>query len=363
LLELLQKLGYFPQTAVWELTLQCNLNCRHCGSKAGKKRDDELTKDELFSLADELVDLGLEKVTLSGGEPTMNPLWDKIGGHLVKQGVQVNIISNGILWDKDYAMKAKDAGFRSAAFSLDGFEDSHDYIRGVKGSFTKVLKAFDACRSVDLPISAVTTIYRRNLKEIEKLKEFLHEEQVRSWQLQIGTPAGNMKENMELVIEPEDLLEIVPLLAKLRKQKSRPVVYIGDNIGYFGPYEEDLRGTGKEIDFWLGCRAGLQVIGIESNGNIKGCLSLPSKLNNEDMFIEGNIRKTSVTDIWCDPDKFSYNRQFTADLLDGFCHTCTYNEICRGGCKWSSFSNTGGKFDNPFCYYRVAVEKGIIEPD
>jgi radical SAM protein with 4Fe4S-binding SPASM domain len=362
LLKLLQKLGYFPKTVVWELTLGCNLKCKHCGSRAGKARKNELTIEENLKIAHDLVDLGLERVTLSGGEPTLYPHWDTLGKFLVENGVKVNLISNGITWNTEYAQRAKDAGFESAAFSLDGFKEAHNFIRGVKNAYDHVLDAFKSSREVGLPISVVTTVYKNNLYELKKLRSFLHEEGVRSWQVQIGNPAGNMKDNEDLVIKPVDLLKIVPELAKLREENVKPNIYIGDNCGYFGPYEKTLRDTGKEIDFWLGCRAGLQVLGIESDGNIKGCLSLPSYMNDEDRFNEGNVRDSSIVDIWCNPDNFSYNRKFTTDRLTNFCGTCKYNEICRGGCLWTSFSHSGGKFDNPFCYYRVAVENGVLEP-
>ncbi|MBN2723455.1 MAG: radical SAM protein [Deltaproteobacteria bacterium] len=363
MLKLINKLGYFPKTCVWELTLGCNLRCFHCGSRAGIKRDNELSLDELLSIADELTELGTERVTLSGGEPTVHPHWDLVGERLVKNGCQVNMISNGINWNQNSVERAKKAGFSSVAFSIDGFRESHDYIRGIPGTFEKATNAVKTCVENNFPVSVITTIYRKNLGEIRALRDFLEESGVHSWQLQIGNPAGNMQDHPDLVIEPEDLLEIVPLLAELRTDFKKPAIYIGDNIGYFGPYEEQLRGTGKEIDFWLGCRAGLQVIGIESDGNVKGCLSLPSDMNGVDYFSEGNIRDSSLTDIWCNPDNFSYNRSFTIDRLSGFCADCAYNEICRGGCLWTSYSHSGEKFDNPFCYYKVAVEKGIIEPE
>ena len=89
------------------------------------------------------------------------------------------------------------------------------------------------------------------------------------------------------------------------------------------------------------------------DGNIKGCLSLPSALNNESAFIEGNVRETSLRDIWFRKGAFSYNRDFTPDQLGGFCATCDYAEICRGGCTWSCFAERGELVrDNPYCYYR-----------
>ncbi|MGM0596408.1 MAG: radical SAM protein [Myxococcota bacterium] len=360
MLKLLNKYGYFPRSCVWELTLKCNLQCKHCGSRAGKARTDELNKEQLLNLCDEMADLGVEKVTLSGGEPTLHPHWLKITRRLSKNGIRANIISNGLTWNRQLARKAKKAGLRTAAFSLDGFEQSHNYIRGVEHSWKNVLSAFAASRAENLHLSVVTTIYKHNMKELPQLKNLLQKEGVAFWQIQIGNPAGNMADNKDLVLEPRDLLEIIPLVAELKTQKNPPLVFPGDNLGYYGKYEEILRENGGEIDFWVGCRAGLQVLGIESNGNVKGCLSLPSQLNREDRFSEGNIKDNNLTDIWCNPDNFSYNRNFSLDNLGGFCRTCKYNEICRGGCIWTSFSHSTSKLDNPMCYYRVAVENGII---
>ena len=66
---LLKRLGYAPRTCVWELTLACNMNCRHCGSRAGKARPDELTQPEALRLCQDLADLGVKRLTLGGGEP------------------------------------------------------------------------------------------------------------------------------------------------------------------------------------------------------------------------------------------------------------------------------------------------------
>ncbi len=42
----------FPFIVGWELTLRCNLRCKHCGSSAGAERLDELTLDEALALCD-----------------------------------------------------------------------------------------------------------------------------------------------------------------------------------------------------------------------------------------------------------------------------------------------------------------------
>jgi len=62
-----------PRNCVWELTLDCNLNCVHCGSSAGRARHAELSTEEALDVVRQLRDLGCELVTLSGGEPLSQP--------------------------------------------------------------------------------------------------------------------------------------------------------------------------------------------------------------------------------------------------------------------------------------------------
>ena len=97
------------------------------------------------------------------------------------------------------------------------------------------------------------------------------------------------------------------------------------------------------------------MIGIESNGNVKGCLSLPSARHGKDVFLEGNLREHSLQEIWTRPGAFAYNRDFKLEQLAGFCAVCRYRDICRGGCSWTAYSHTQSRFNNPYCFYRQAV--------
>ncbi|MFH1130818.1 MAG: radical SAM protein, partial [Pseudomonadota bacterium] len=270
MLELLQRFGYYPRFCVWELTLACDLRCLHCGSYAGARREDELTYEECLSVADQLAAMRCEKVTLGGGEPTLHRKWHELGKRLTDQGVRVNIISNGWQWSEDCVEKTKYAGLSNVAFSLDGLEKAHDAVRR-KDSFRRVVAAIDLCVGAGIPTSVVSHVNQYNAKTLFEFRAFLAEHCVSSWQIQLGTPSGTMSEHEDLVIQPEDLLWLVPQIAEMRADKVvRPIIFPADNVGYFGKYEKILRDRGTKLAFWIGCRAGCQVIGIESNGNIKG---------------------------------------------------------------------------------------------
>ena len=75
-----------PRFCVWEITLRCNAACIHCGSSAGSPRPAELDSREALELCDDMAVLGVERVTLSGGEPLLRADWPDIAGRLRQWG-------------------------------------------------------------------------------------------------------------------------------------------------------------------------------------------------------------------------------------------------------------------------------------
>jgi radical SAM protein with 4Fe4S-binding SPASM domain len=121
----------------------------------------------------------------------------------------------------------------------------------------------------------------------------------------------------------------------------------GNNIGYFGPYEHKWR-LGNEETHWSGCAAGHAVLGIEADGAIKGCPSLPTA-----QFTGGNVRDLTIEDIWTYSSQIRFSRDRQINELWGRCHDCYYSDACRGGCTWTSTVLFGRPGNNPYCHYRA----------
>ena len=170
------------------------------------------------------------------------------------------------------------------------------------------------------------------------------------WQIQLTVAMGNAVDNDSLLLQPYQVGELMPLLHRLyHAGVDRGLLMIaGNNIGYYGPYELILRGTGDEAVHWTGCAAGQQTIGIEADGMIKGCTSLRA-----DGYAGGNIRDASLEDIWNHADEIHFGRLRSVDDLWGFCRTCYYADVCRAGCTWTGDSLFGRPGNNPYCHYRV----------
>ena len=133
---------YVPVACVWELTLKCNMRCIHCGSTAGRPRDNELGIDECLKVADDLLEMGSRQITFIGGEVFLYPGWEKIARRLSDGGAQVNIITNAYHLGKDQMDQIKYAHLCNVGISLDGIGATHDQFRGKPGAFDKAVAAF-----------------------------------------------------------------------------------------------------------------------------------------------------------------------------------------------------------------------------
>jgi len=350
-----QKPSYRPEICVWELTCACNLRCGHCGSSAGAARPNELDTAECLALVRALAELGCRVITLSGGEPTLRGDWEEIASAIRDCGMIPNMVTNGIALDAGMARRMKAAGLANVAVSIDGPRDVHDRIRG-KNTFDKSCRTVGLLGEAGVSTVVMTTVNALNLHRLEETYRVAESLGAARWRTQLAKPMGNMKGKSDLTVRPTDLLLILPELYRLDTLGTTSVG-IGDSLGYYGPYDALLRSTSWEgaPQCWGGCQAGMKAIGIESDGGIKGCLSIQAFRGEHDRFIEGNVRQRSLASIWNDPAAFAYNRQFRVEKLTGFCRRCENRARCRGGARCVSAAACGRISEDPYCYHRVAT--------
>jgi len=331
-----------PTTVVWEYTLACNSKCIHCGSSAAKPRKNELTELEALRLVRDIKETGFKLIVLSGGEATLRKDWYNTAKYITKQGLNLGIISNGLAWTNDTLDKLIHLQPWSIGFSVDGEEQLHDYLRGVQGSHKKIFGHIKTLKKHKQTICAITTVNSMNINELDEIKNRLVMYDVDAWQIQTLTPMGRMDGNKTLILNEDQYYSLAEFIAKAQEDLPLMNIAAGDCIGYFGDLGTRVRG-GQ----WKGCMAGIEGVGIESNGNVKGCLSImaiPCQ--------EGNIRVQPFKEIWENPANFSYNRNFRKEDLKGECFDCEYGIECRGGCASSSTAFFKEFHHAPYCISR-----------
>jgi len=335
-----------PNQVVWELTLKCNLHCIHCGSSAGKTRLNELTLKESLALCKDLSTLNTNEVCLMGGEPFLRKEWYRIASEIKDLGMKLLFISNGYNVNKDIISKLVQLQPHAVSTSLDGATaKTHDYIRGVQGSHKKVMEFISTSQQSNLPMTVITTVNKLNFKELPQLKDFLIGKNI-AWQIQTAAPEGRFSK--KLALTKEEFYAVGLFIASLQKQYTRQELpVIGAHC--FGYHSKHLPCLGL-YPKWTGCQAGISILSIKSNGDVIGCLSTPDK------YIEGNIRKRSIIDIWNDPNAFAYNRKFKIENLGKNCRGCKYGKTCRGGCMGMSTSFTQKPHNDPYCFIKIEAE-------
>ena len=346
---------------VWEITLACDLGCRHCGSRAGKARSDELSTAEALDVVRQLADMGAREVSLIGGEAYLRDDWHLIARAVHDAGMRASMVTGGRGLDAERARLAAEAKVDSVSVSIDGIGETHDVQRGLRGSFDAAVAALRNLREAGVPVSANSQLNRLSFPDLDRMLDLFVEHRAHSWQFVLTVPMGRAAERPDWLFQPWELLLLFPRLAALadRGREGGVHLYPSNNVGYFGPYETALgaapdNGGGH----WAGCRAGDTTLGIESDGTIKGCPSLPTSA-----YGAGNVRETSILELWSRSRELGFTRESRVDELWGYCKECYYAPVCQGGCAWTAHVFFGRRGNNPYCHHRALemAERGLRE--
>jgi radical SAM protein with 4Fe4S-binding SPASM domain len=289
----------------------------------------------------------------------LHPAFFPVLRALKQHGIEVGMTTGGRGIDAELARRMGEAGLDSVSVSLDGLQAAHDSQRGVPGSFESALGAIRAFRAASVFVSVNTQINRESVADLPALLELAIESGVSAWQIALTVAMGRAADHPELLLQPYELLELFPLLSRLKARcdEARVRLWPGNNIGYFGPFESTLRGQ-MPLGHCYSCGAGSTTLGIEADGTIKGCPSLPTEA-----WAGGNVRDHSLESIWERATPLRYTRDRTVEDLWGFCRTCYYAEECRAGCTWTAFSLFGRAGNNPYCHHRALTldQQGLRE--
>lgn len=342
---------HHPAYVVWEITLRCDQPCRHCGSRAGAARATELTTAQALRVVDELAAMRAREVVLIGGEAYLHDGFLDIVRALKKAGIRASMTTGGRGITAELARDMKAAGMFSVSVSVDGLERAHDLIRKVEGSFRSAMAALDHLRAAGLVIASNVNVNRANLADLEALYELLRDKGIKGWQVQITSALGRAADRPEMLLQPYDLLDLLPRVAKLKERAFADGITVmpGNNLGFFGPEEALLRSPEKGgREHFQGCQAGKLVMGIESDGAVKGCPSLQSHA-----YVGGSLLEKSLKELWDGSERIGFTRKRTVDDLWGFCRTCPFASVCMGGCSFTAHALFGRPGNNPYCHYRA----------
>ena len=303
----------------WECTARCNLNCLHCGSdcKADNTIPDLPFDDFLNAI------LPLQKVckrdsiaiSITGGEAILRKDLPECGRILRQNGFRFGIVTNGYDYTAGIHGKLMDAGMESITLSLDGLEESHNWLRQNKKSFNRAINALKLIvSSQNLVYDVITCVNRKNINELETLKDFLISHNVKAWRFFTISPIGRAVNNKDLYLTGEQLKYLMDFIVKLRTENCIQATFSCE--AYLGEYERKVR------DEYFFCRAGVQIASVLIDGSISACPNI------DRAFVQGNIYKDNFLDVWNNRFNIMRDRRWTKT---GLCLNCRDYKNCSGG--------------------------------
>lgn len=159
-----------------ELTYRCNLHCRHCYTDPynnGIYFPRELTLAEIHRLLEEMRDLGVIWLNLTGGDIFMRQDFFEIYETAADHGFLLQLYTNGTLFTRAIVERLQTRPPFSIDISCHSVDESQfDWFTQVPGSFRAFLRGIDLLRTGHLPFTLKTKLMNWNERELDGLRRF-----------------------------------------------------------------------------------------------------------------------------------------------------------------------------------------------
>lgn len=348
-----------PNSIDISLTGRCNLKCRYCFYNNEMVALKDLPTERWLSFFQEIGELAVQRVTLSGGEVFTRPdLFELIDG-IISNRMRYSILTNGTLITEK-TIKAFETGRRRLRLdyiqvSIDGSSaEIHDKSRPPK-SFNHALRGLKLLVKAKLPVTVRVTINRHNINDLENIAALLLDDiGLSSFSTneaeQMGTARCN-GQNINLTVE--ERMQARSTLTKLNKRYNNCIK------GNAGPLAIERHFHEIEMAIQQGktklpgrgtlssCGGVFTKMAILHDGTMTPCNMLPS-------LSMGKIGSTSLQEAWRHHPSINVVRQRRQIPLKSLpaCNKCNYSSFCGGGCPATVMVKYGklNEIDPSFCY-------------
>ncbi len=166
----------FPLRAMFELTYDCNFRCKHCYVPPAyriKYRRKQLKTKEVFSVLDQLKDIGCFYIGFTGGEPFFRPDIMRILEYAKRQGFQISIYTNGSLLNDRIIRNLAKINPNKVDITLPGISRAvFERVTGAVGSYNAVFKAINLLYKNKINLGFKTCLLKENFCEISQINKF-----------------------------------------------------------------------------------------------------------------------------------------------------------------------------------------------
>lgn len=296
-----------PKYLFIETTTECNLRCKQCHMWMSKESENSLTTDEKLKLVREFHSLNPSGViVLTGGETMLktNEFFS-----LTKLCRELNLTSaantNSTLINESNYEEVLNEGPKYLVISLDShIESIHDYIRGVKGSYshtTKVLRDLAELKrnkfsNIDTRVITNTILFDNNISLwCDYIKFAKHDLKIDGVMFQILSRTFWNRANGDPFFEKHFFQskqaaknDIDRVIAEFENDEF--VLTKRNDLDWMKLYVENPDFIGEQV-----CGSHERNIMIDQNGDVQLCFSMRGLMNGNAL---GNVRSKTLTELW-----------------------------------------------------------------
>jgi radical SAM protein with 4Fe4S-binding SPASM domain len=333
----------FFNTTWLVLTYNCNNKCSWCYANSNNLKEKQIFQEEREEeTIDLLSSLGIKRIILIGGEPTLYPNIFGIINKIANSSMKIGLISNGRkLSNYQFAKRLKSSGLEAMSISLGSYcSKIQDEITGINGGFNQTMVGLENALSVGLKVSSNTVINKNNIGDLEKIVDLLRDK--------VNTMTWNFcgiclseDSNNESIISPKETARAIERIYDYTKKKSVKIKVVTPMPHCV--FDEDYLDTFKKENIISGgpCQLahGKNFV-IEYNGNVIPCTHFKDFPMMNIFENEKVISAESFIGEYFDQGKIPYKfRKLVSRLPSKKCEDENCKEPCVGGCPliWKLF--------------------------
>lgn len=341
---LLARKNKIPYSGAFELTPFCNLDCKMCYVHLNKDQmqgREILSTDQWIDIIGQAIDAGLMHADLTGGECLTHPGFCEIYQYLVSRGVQVAILTNGILLTDEMVDFLAKSPPKVVQISVYGSNvEAYKRVTG-RDAFQAVVDGINRLKNAGIKISLTLTPSRYMQEDALQLLDF-----IRSFNVDYGIngvviPArSDTGRNMQEYAADVDTYQV---LLKKNKEYIRSEKRVEANTDF-----RWFKLKGLESGQGIPCASGTSTFHLNWKGEMNPC---PLFSN-----IAVSVQKVGFATAW----------NYIKEMMTGFtelkeCSVCEYKDICKTCPAEKCYGELDGKLNEAVCKRTKAyVEAGII---
>lgn len=340
--------------AIWNFTNRCNLSCLHCYSKSTLDEVDVLTTQQIKKTILEMKENGIKFIIFSGGEPLTRKDLFEIADFCKEHKIITYLSSNGLYFNSNNVKKIVEK-FNYIGISIDGSEKTHDYFRGLKGSFNETLKAVRLANSTGAKVGIRFTLTKDTYPDLRFIFELAEKEKISKIYISHLVYSGRGLDNLKMDLSKQQRREAVEFIldkAFEYYESKREIEIVTGNmeqdavifLDRFGIKYPHLKAKMREkLIEWGGNSAGRKLLNINSVGDVRPDPFFPVTV--------GNIIESDFGSIWNKSELLDKLRMKPRTMLEGICASCNQLDICNGGSRSRAYAISENLWaEDPSCY-------------